>query len=393
MKGAAGGTDGRWVGVGHSFAPDAAGAGRAALAAARAGREPCLVLVFASIAHDLGALVAAVRAELGPVTALAGCTTAGELSQVGGGRGSVVVAALGGDGLSAEVAVGLGASTRQREAGAEAAACLAAIDRPNRVLLLLTPGFVSHQEEIVRGAYSVTGATVPVVGGASGDDLTMTGTHQIAGDAVLTDAVVGIAVGSDHPLAVSMRHGWRKVGEPMVVSTSDGTTVSQLDDQPALDVYLGRLGAPAETYHDPLALNRFALVHPLGLQRLNGEDIRVPGEVDYESRSLICTADVPRGALVWLMEGDEVSVIEAAAGACSNALELLGGGPVAGALVFDCVGRRLILGDDLVEKEVAAIRSSLGDVPVAGFFTYGEIARSRGSSGVHNETFVVMALG
>ena len=393
MKRADGGTGARWVGVGHSFAPDSASAGRAALAAATAGREPRLVLVFASIAHELEALVAAVRVDLGAGTTLAGCTTAGELSQAGGGRGSVVVAALGGEGLSAEVAVGLDASTRQREAGATAASCLAAIDRPNRVLLLFTPGFVPRQEEIVRGAYSVTGATVPVVGGAAGDDLSMAGTRQIAGDAVLSDAVVGIAVGSDFPIAVSMRHGWRKVGEPMVVSASDGTVISQLDDEPALDVYLGRLGAPAETFHDPLAHNRFALLHPLGLQRLNGEDIRVPGEVDYATRSLICTADVPRGALVWLMEGDEVSVVEAAAGACSDALDLLGGGPVVGALVFDCVGRRLILGDELVEKEVAAIRSSLGDVDVAGFFTYGEIARSRGSSGVHNETFVVMALG
>jgi hypothetical protein len=33
------------------------------------------------------------------------------------------------------------------------------------------------------------------------------------------------------------------------------------------------------------------------------------------------------------------------------------------------------------------------DAPVAGFHAYGEIARTRGTSGFHNPTLVVLALG
>ena len=262
------------------------------------------------------------------------------------------------------------------------------LEKPNRVLLLLTPGLVAHQEEIVRGAYSRTGATVPILGGAAGDSLTLAGSFQLAGGEVRRDAVVGIGIGSDGPISLSTRHGWRKVGEPMTVTTSDGSRLELLDDQPALDVYLERLGAPAAAYGDAGALNQFALVHPLGLERLNGEDIRVPGEVDYEQRSLICTAEVPPGALVWLMEGDDISVLESAAGACEEARSRLGGAEPVGAIVFDCVGRRLVLGAGLA-KEADAVAGALGPAPFGGFFTYGEIARARGSSGVHNETFVV----
>jgi hypothetical protein len=33
-----------------------------------------------------------------------------------------------------------------------------------------------------------------------------------------------------------------------------------------------------------------------------------------------------------------------------------------------------------------------GDVPAAGFYTYGEIARAHGIRGIHNQTLVVLAL-
>lgn len=384
-------TTARWVGVGHVDGLDGATAGRQAVRDALAGRVPAIVILFSSIGYDLEALVGAAADELPEGTPLAGCTTAGELSGDGPTTSGVVAIAIGGDGIEAAVSVGEGASRDQRGAGATAATAVLGLGQPNRALLLFSPGLVPHQEEIVRGAYALTGATVPILGGTAGDGLRRTGSFQLVGDRVLTDAVVGVGIGSNGPIGLSMRHGWRKIGEPMAVTTVDGSHVHLLNDRPALDVYLERLGAPPETYEDPGALNRFALLHPLGLERVNGEDIRVPGEVDYETRTIICTAEVPPGALVWLMEGDETSVIESAALACEEACGRLGGAEPIGAIVFDCVGRRLVLGD-MLDKEADTIASSLGDVPFGGFFTYGEIARARGSSGVHNETFVVMVL-
>jgi hypothetical protein len=382
----------RWMGVGHSDGPDGPVAAREAVGAALAGRRPSLVLLFAAATYDLDALLCAVQEALPPSSLLAGCTSAGEISSEGPTEEGVVAIALGGEGIEASVSIGRHASTDQRGSGAAAAASILSLSKANRVLLLLTPGLVPHQEEIVRGAYSLAGAAVPILGGAAGDSLRLSGTFQFAGGEVLQDAVVGIGIGSDGPIGLSMRHGWRKLGAPMTVTTSDGAHIELLDDRPALDVYLGRLEAPADAFRDAAALNRFALVHPLGLERVNGEDIRVPGEVDFERRMLICTAEVPPGALVWLMEGDDVSVIESASLACEDARARLDGAEPIGAIIFDCVGRRLVLGEGL-PKEAAAVAGALGDVPFGGFYTYGEIARARGSSGVHNETFVVMALG
>ena len=115
-------------------------------------------------------------------------------------------------------------------------------DLPHQVVLLLSDGLAGDQQEVVRGAHGVLGAAVPLVGGCAGDDLKMSRTFQLYDDRVLTDSVVAAGIASDAPLGIGVRHGWRRVGEPMLVTSSTGNRVHTLDDRPALDAYLKRLG-------------------------------------------------------------------------------------------------------------------------------------------------------
>jgi hypothetical protein len=94
------------------------------------------------------------------------------------------------------------------------ATCLTDLpDRPHRTLLLLTDGLAGDQQDIVRGAYDVAGSTVPLV---------------------------GVAIGSDAPLGIGVQHGWRRVGDPVLVTRSMGNRVHSIDDRPALDVSTSR---------------------------------------------------------------------------------------------------------------------------------------------------------
>ncbi len=45
-----------------------------------------------------------------------------------------------------------------------------------------------------------------------------------------------------------------------------------------------------------------------------------------------------------------------------------------------------------MQRELAAVAKVGGDVPFGGFFTYGEIARTRGARGMHHLTVVTLAL-
>jgi hypothetical protein len=385
---------GRWVRVGHATGAAGFEAGFVAAGQAVADDEPALVIVFASDALDLPSVLAGINERTGG-TPLIGCSTAGEIAPDGPDDASVVVTALGGSGFEVAPAVAHGARGRLREAGAEVAASLRRLDggRDHRVLILLTDGLAGDQQEIVRGAYGVAGASVPLVGGCAGDDMKMHATHQFFGPEVCRDAVVGAALASDAPIGIGVRHGWTRVGDPMLITDAAGSRVLSIDGQPALDLYLSRLDAPAEVHDDPAEFVRFAATHPLGLARRRGEEqVRFVSGADFERRTLGCIAEVPRGALAWFMEGDDESVLAATDAACTDALEPLDGRRPLGILAFDCIARRGVLGENGIRREIDRVASHSSGAPVAGFYTYGEIARTEGVAGFHNQTLVVMAV-
>lgn len=383
---------GRWAGVGSSDDARSGHAGAEAARRAVGGRRPELLVAFVSDDHDLGALVAGIRSQA-PDVPLVGCTTAGEIVDARAGSTGAVVFALGGSGLSVRTAAVAAASADLRRAGADVAeAVLTPPDGRHQVLLLLSDGLAGDQQELVRGAYSVAGASVPLVGGCAGDDLRMRRTRQIHGDQVLTDAVVAVGLSCAGPVGIGVGHGWREVGEPLVVTAAGGTRIRALDDQPALDVYLQRLSPPPAAFVDADAFTRFAQTHPLGLRRRNGVSIRFVAGADFARRELLCIAEVPEGGLTHLMRGDEQSVLAATDDACRSALDQLQSATPVGLLVFDCIARRGVLGDGGIGEEARRLSTLAAGAPVAGFYTYGEFARTHGMSGFHNQTLVVLAL-
>jgi hypothetical protein len=381
-----------WGGVGASGEPDAFKAGAESTAVALAGRTPSLLVVFASEDHDLDRLVEGIR-SVAPTTALVGCSTAGEIGAGRAGSTGAVVFALGGQGISVHTAMVRHASEDLRAAAAHASAeALGLVQGDHKVLMLLTDGLAGDQQEVVRGAYSVAGAAIPLVGGCAGDDLRMKRTRQILDRVVTEDAVVAVAIASDAPMGIGVSHGWQEVGEPLVVTSSSGTRVRSLDDRPALDVYLERLAPPAPAHHDPAAFTHFAQTHPLGLERRTGVSIRFVAGADFETRELICIAEVPEDGLAYIMQGDAGSVLSATVEAGNEALAGLEGQAPVAMLAFDCIARRGVLGDEGIGREVDALEDLAPGVPVAGFYTYGEFARTTGISGFHNQTLVVLAL-
>jgi methyl-accepting chemotaxis protein len=95
---------------------------------------------------------------------------------------------------------------------------------------------------------------------------------------------------------------------------------------------------------------------------------------------------------VCILDGSRRDLVAAAKRAAVEARDRLGGARAAGVLLFDCICRGAILGDEF-DREVRAIREVFPKVPLAGFLTYGEIARYSGRlDGWHNTTAVVVAI-
>src|SRR2546423_9450689 len=156
-----------WMGVGRSSDTDGRRPAAEATRRALTGDDPKLLIAFASAEQDPAALAEGF-ADAAPGVHVIGASAGGEIAPDGPHDGSVVVTAIGGPDFVVETASDEGINGRQREAGAVVARCADDVpDLEYKVLMLLTDGYARKQEDILRGAYSVVGASVPLVGGGA----------------------------------------------------------------------------------------------------------------------------------------------------------------------------------------------------------------------------------
>lgn len=385
-------TANRWMAVGYSSARETSEAATDAVSQAL-DNDAKLLMVFSCNGHDPELLLETINHTSDGVP-LVGCSTGGEMSANGAGDGGVVVVALGGDGFEVETNVGRDFDRNPRAAGAAAAAGAEATGHESSALLLLADGRSGDLTEAVRGVNAAAGTGVPLIGGRAGDSVRERGTFQLHGSEVCNQAVVGASIHSEGPIGIGWSHGWGAVGEPILITRSEGSEVLEINDTPALDAYLDYLDAPSDVRQGQEAFRTWAAIRPLGVgrQRNGQQPARCVNSADFERRSLICNGEVPQGGLAWFMQGDRNSVLASTQKACSAALDDAGSEPKIGLVAFNCVGRRGILGDSGIDAEVELIKGELG-LPMAGLYTLGEIARRRGVNAVHSQTLAALALG
>lgn len=385
--------------VGHAEGGvDARALGRQAAAQAheRLGATPLLAIVFVTSKLDLSALAEGLVDALGDVPVV-GCSSAGEFVTDRISAGGVAVSLLWSDELG--VAVGLGEGLRANPGRAVRQLCAdlkrgvrtpAPAGAVHRSVLLLSDGLAGNGEGLVDSVSMELGAGVTLVGGAAGDDAAFKETFVLLGRQVVKDAAVVAELLSRKKLGVGVHHGWCAASPPGTVTRAEGGRLIEIDGRPAMDMYRGyaaRLGVTLTEENQ----SHFVITHELGIVLMNDElKVRAPLSVNDDG-SINCATEVPAGQQVRIVEGDHDAIIAAARTAAEHAMQALGGHPAAGAIVFDCVARKLVLGDAF-SREVQAFQDVV-QAPVMGFNTYGEIARVRGQlSGFHNTTAVVAVL-
>jgi hypothetical protein len=174
------------------------------------------------------------------------------------------------------------------------------------------------------------------------------------------------------------------------VTESRGAVLVSLNASPILDVFREHAESTGQKFdlNDPMP---FFLHNIVGIETGDGYKLRVPLAVNPDG-SVLCAAEIPRGAAVCLMSTDVASAKEAAANATRAAVDQLNGHEPGVALFFDCVATRLRMGREF-GNELEALQEVLGETQFAGCNTYGQVARTTGQfNGFHNCTAVVCVL-
>jgi methyl-accepting chemotaxis protein len=359
--------------------------------------RPSLLMVFASTEQPLERLLPEVAARF-PGTTILGASTAGEFTQEGDTKGAVSIAALAGD---LRVHAGMGLGLREDPAQAIDLA-LSTVPRsvvgyPHRTVLLLLDPLSGNGEEATLIAALRLGDGARLAGGAAGDDLKMVNAQVGVGDRVGSNAVAVAAVFSKAPFGVGVQHGHQSISTPMRVTRASGNVVFEIEGRPAWDVWAERTRPFAlrrGQHPDHLAekeVGAFLLQYEAGLATGKALKIRAPLSKN-SAGALSFACGIPQGAEIQITQSDPERQIASAWDAAHRAHAQIGGAPIAGAIVFDCICRNLILGSRFGEA-LAAIHKELGGAPLAGFETYGEIALDAGDlSGFHNTTTVVLCV-
>lgn len=388
------------VGTGRSTDAHAADAGRAAARLAvdgLDGAEPGLVLVWTSTRYEPAELLAGVREVTGDAPVV-GASSAGQLCDGSflPREAGVVVVVLGagtyrfGTALVTDVR-GDGDAAGRRLAR-EAIAAAGPDRTPHGTLLLLTVGLTGNLESILSGVHHVAGAAVPVVGGAAAVDRWGVPPYVLHGGQAHVDAAVAVWIGGDRPLTVVSGHGWEPVGLPMLVTRVDGQTVHELGGRPAMQVYEEFLRSA-----DPSAGTAAAAVpgaasdddeaHLLGLVEPDGS--LLVRTVYSEDGDLRTFAQIPPYSAVQVVRGDADRLLAVSEDVVRAAFA--GAAEPAVLLVFSCTARMDLFGERAPE-EAERLQAAAGSVPTAGFYTFGEFARTTSASGYHNATVVAVAL-
>jgi methyl-accepting chemotaxis protein len=355
------------------------------------------MVVFASTQQPLSEVLAPLQAAF-PNTCLVGASSAGELTEAGHRKGAVALFALAGD-FEVHAGMGRGLEANVERAVSEAVSVLpeSAPDHPHRTAILLLDPLSGRSEEATLIASSLLGQGVRLAGGAAADDLRMASTQVGLGTSVAGDAVVVAMLYSKEPLGVGVCHGHIPLSEPLRVTRAEGAMVLELDGRPAWDVWLEQTREHAAANGidvDALAeadVGGYLLRYEAGVATCQG-DYKIRAPLARGPRGALRFAcGIPAGTSVRITESDSKRQLGSARCAVKRAREQIANVPLAGALVFDCACRSLILGAGFVEA-VRGMAEEIGGAPIVGLETYGEIALDAGDlSGFHNTTTVVLA--
>jgi len=342
------------------------------------------VLFFCSAEYDLQGLGEALDQYFGGIT-LVGCTSAGEITPQGYGRGCV--SAVGFDHRSFSIASAL-IDEMERFSLIDAQQLverlvkdcrnneLASIKGHSFALTLLDG--LSSREEVVLGALSAAFGSIPHFGGSAGDDNHLTHTHVYYGGQFRTGAAVVVLFNTWLDFEVFSTHHIQPCSEKLVVTRADSTSrrVYELNAEPAALEYAQLIGVPLEALD-----HRVFAAHPLAVRISEQYYVRSIQRVN-EDLSLTFYCAVENGIVLTAMRpGPLLPNLE---GVFEGLRQRLG--PLLLTIGCDCFLRRMeIEGEGGVEPVSAFLRSQ----QVIGFNTYGEQF-----NGMHiNQTFTGVAIG
>ncbi len=359
-----------------------------------------LAIVFSSIEFAHARTIKTINSLLGPVPVV-GCTSAAVISTQGIFKHGIAIMLLGfPQGIYFKAAVVKEINSKNALAAGEQLGerLIHGFRNIRRDLaIIFSDGMMEDGSGFIYGIQEKLGRSFPMVGASASDNLLFLKTLLYCHQEVATNAACGILWGGKLNFGLGIRHGWKPLGKPRYVTSSEGNIVYEIDGAYAAKLYEEYLACDLAQLKKEL--KRVSIFYPIGVYLSGEEEYLVRNILSIrDDGSLVCQGNVPIDSQIRLMIGTKESCLAATKEAADEARKGLLETKADFVFVFDSISRYILLGRD-APKELEIIRNEFGEgTPLIGFYTYGEQAplsaiSYQGKAYSHNQTITLLAIG
>lgn len=365
------------------------------------------VIVFVSIVYELDEVLLGIRSVI-PTAPLFGATTAGEI-RADSLSDSVVVTVIASPYVKVSCGLGNDVSLDWQKAVDDA------LDAPpikpyftdtsfwneltisgtSVFAMLLTPGNtkknVSKSSDILKSIVHKSLGRIPIFGGSVADNWRMESNYVLLGDSVYFDSMVLVIFETQLQYGIAMAHGFVHSKSHIRVTGSEEHEITELDNEPAADVYARLTGFSREELEGKhLSMTTgftIGTADSMGQFTINVATYFTP------RGGIRVTQPCVPGTMLALLGVAPDMVATAGQDALSKAFMRGGIIEPACAIVAYCALRPRIIGSDCSDREILLMSESLTG-RISGFFSFGEQGLSDSGVIIHNNAMVsVLVLG
>ncbi|MEL6559656.1 MAG: FIST C-terminal domain-containing protein [Bacteroidota bacterium] len=255
--------------------------------------------------------------------------------------------------------------------------------------LLFIDGLSAKISYFLEKTYSFYWDNIKFIGGGCGSLSLVQQPCIFSNEGFFMDAALMLFLDSD--LTAGVKHGWKRISGPFVVSAAEGNIIRELNWRPAFDVYRETLLAHGVSDINPDNFFNIAKAFPFGIFKEGTEDV-VRDPIVTDGQSLTCVGEVTVNSVVNILNGEKSDLISGAEQAAMDAFQDTA---VKDMLVVDCISRSLFQ-DDEFSNELDSISQVIKEkkvcIPLEGILSLGEISSyGDGYLEFFNKTIVVGA--
>jgi hypothetical protein len=351
--------------------------------------RPALAIAFIAQEYNISEALAGLNSFLGN-TPLWGFSTIAPLTQNGEEPGSIVVAILSGSELKART---LFVASEELASGPDLDDFYQLASALDLHGLILAGDGVNHNLPLVFP--SLAKVTAPIAGCLASGDYASGRTVQFAENKSAPGALAAVALGGRFRMGIASGHGWQDVGLLLQVTQVKDVWNKTLDNLPAAEAYARFFGYPARQWAFP-PLKDLARLYALGIEIFPGSTdliLRSPLHIEVDG-GFRMNAPIIDDQVAHLMLGDPNACVEATRDAAVKALRALGNAAPMMALVLVDQSWNLLFKAKPLDW-LAALHSVLGDIPILGAYTLGQIQRPSPDTlpQIYNQNLEIILIG